>query len=379
MATIVIGADICPIEGNRPYFISGDSRSLFNDLLPELQSADLVIANLECPLIDKPSPIAKTGPTFGEPSACINGIKEGGIDVVCLANNHIMDHGPSGLRNTMAVCAQAGVGTVGAGANLEAARTILIRKAGSFRIGILAMAEHEFSIATGNDWGANPLDIIDFVRNVQARREEFDYLIVLVHGSAEFLVPTPRIKNTCRFMIEMGANAVVVQHPHCLGGWEDYRGGHIIYGQGALVMDEAIYRSRRSFHEGFLAKLIVAAPRKARLEIVPFEQSSPVPGARRLTGEKAATFQRELARLSDEVLDDAKLQARWVEFCRERRFSYMSGLLAYNRVLRKLNSRGLLLKLLCGRKAMLGIKNAIRCETHREALETIFRERMLDS
>ena len=73
MATVVIGADICPIEGNRPYFKAGDARNLFNDLLPEFTAADLTIANLECPLIRKPSPIFKTGPVFGEDNDCING------------------------------------------------------------------------------------------------------------------------------------------------------------------------------------------------------------------------------------------------------------------------------------------------------------------
>ena len=55
------------------------------------------------------------------------------------------------------------------------------------------------------------------------------------------LLPSPRLKDTCHFLIEMGANAVVVQHPHSFGGYESYRGGHIVYGQGALVMDEALY------------------------------------------------------------------------------------------------------------------------------------------
>jgi len=41
-------------------------------------------------------------------------------------------------------------------------------------------------------------------------------------------------------MIEMGATAVVVQHPHCLGGYEQYQGGHNYLWQGALVMDRSL-------------------------------------------------------------------------------------------------------------------------------------------
>src|ERR1043165_9687387 len=148
MATVIIAADICPIGANRPYFVSGNAETLFHDLLNEFKDADLVIANLECPLIEKSSPIPKTGPTFGEPSDCIKAIQKAGIEVLCLANNHILDHGHSGLENTLAVCSRAGISTVGAGRTLFDAQRLLIRPLGSVRVGVLAMAEHEFSIAS---------------------------------------------------------------------------------------------------------------------------------------------------------------------------------------------------------------------------------------
>lgn len=373
MATVVIGADICPIEGNRPYFEKGDARSLFGDLLPEFTSAQLVIANLECPLIEKSTPIPKTGPAFGESSGCVKGIKQAGIDVLCLANNHILDHGASGLMNTLNVCAEAGISTVGAGENLQAARRILVREVEGIRVGILAMAEHEFSIATKNSAGANPLNLIDYVRNVSGRRGEFDYLIVLLHGSDEFFVPTPRIKDTCRFMIEAGANAVIVQHPHVLGGYEEYRGGHIVYGQGALIMDEAIYRAVKSFHEGFLVRLSIArGSGPASMELVPFAQSDPVPGARRMEGERERELRQRLQEKSRTVQNDADLEAAWLSFCQRRKHGYLSGLLGHNRVVARLNASGWIERVLHSKRALLRAKNIVCCETHREAVETLF-------
>jgi poly-gamma-glutamate capsule biosynthesis protein CapA/YwtB (metallophosphatase superfamily) len=372
MATILIGADICPIGGNRSCFLQGDARSLLNDLLPEFEAVDLVIANLECPLIDQPIPILKTGPTFGEPGACINGIKQAGIDVLCLANNHILDHGAPGLINTLKVCAGAGITTVGAGENIQAARRIVVKDVQGVRVGILAVAEHEFSIAAKDDPGANPLDLIDFVRNVNRHKGEYDYLIVLLHGSDEFFVPTPRIKDTCHFMIEMGANAVIVQHPHSLGGYEQYQGGHIVYGQGALLMDEAIYRSRQSFHEGFLVKLSITVGAASTMDIVPFIQSNPLPGARRMETTKEKKFRQWLEEKSKAVKEDAVVEAEWLKFCEERRHAYISGLLGHNRLLAKLNTSGLVENVLHGRLSLLRAKNIVTCETHHEAIETIF-------
>jgi poly-gamma-glutamate capsule biosynthesis protein CapA/YwtB (metallophosphatase superfamily) len=374
MATILIGADLCPIEGNLACFKNGDATSLFHDLLPEFEAADLVVANLECPLIEKASPIPKTGPVFGESSACIHGIKQAGIDVLALANNHILDHGAAGLENTLAVCAQAGLATVGAGKDLAAARRILVRSIQGLRVGLLAVAEHEFSTATAEGWGANPLDLIDFVRNVTSHRNGLDYLVVLLHGGDEFFVPSPRLKDTCHFMIEMGANAVIVQHPHCLGGYEKYRGGHLVYGQGALVLDEALYRDRKTFHEGFLVKLMIGQDARSTMELVPFVQSDPAPGARRMQPEQERELRHRLEERSKAVLDDGFVQAQWRKFCEEEKHGYLSALLGHGRLLRALNARGWVERFLYDRDSWLGVRNIVSCETHREAIETIFQK-----
>jgi len=271
----------------------------------------------------------------------------------------------------LAVCERAGIATVGAGVNLCEARRILIRQIGTIRVGVLGVAEHEFSIATPRSAGANPLDIIDFVRNVRENSDRFDYLVVLLHGSDEFHVPTPRVRDTCRFMIEMGARAVVVQHPHVLGGYEYYQGGHIVYGQGALVMDEAIYRDQQSFHEGFLVKLSIAGDLSSRMEIIPFVQSNPSPGARRLTEQQEEELRSRFEQRSKAIADDEFVEAEWLRFCEIRKHIYMSSLLGHNRVVRKLDSGGWLRRLFYSRKALLSVRNCVCCETHREAIETI--------
>jgi poly-gamma-glutamate synthesis protein (capsule biosynthesis protein) len=371
MPTILIGADVCPIEGNRPFFMKGDAASLFHDLLPEMQAADLVLANLESPLIERPSAIPKTGPIFGEHPDCIRGIQAAGIQVLGLANNHILDHGPQGLRSTLQACRSAGIATVGAGPNLAAASQMLIREVGGLRVGILAYAENEFSIAGSDTWGANPIDIPGFVRTLRANQGRFDHLIVMLHGSAEFHAPTPRVQDLCRFMIEMGAHTVLVQHPHVLGGCESYQGGYIVYGQGALIMDEAIYRFRRSFHLGFLLKLTLYPNAPARHEWVPFEQSAPAPGARKLRGEAERQFRNDLESRSKSISDPAYVKAEWLRFCSRLERSYVSSVLGFGGVMRRLDSSGLVEKFLYGPRRMAGVRNIVCCETHREAIGTI--------
>jgi hypothetical protein len=101
-ATILIGGDVFPSGRAIPFFEQGDARAIFNDIVPEFEAADLSIINLECPLVDEGRPIRKIGPHLSASPACADAIKNAGIDVVNLANNHNAisgnDSGYSGLQ-----------------------------------------------------------------------------------------------------------------------------------------------------------------------------------------------------------------------------------------------------------------------------------------
>src|SRR5258706_5703159 len=127
---IVIGGDICPTTRDISLFQEGNAACLFHDVLEEFASADFAVLNSECPLIEQPSPILKTGPVLGAPSDCVKGIVKSHIRCLGLANNHTLDHGAAGVENTLRVCSQAGLLTFGAGQNCEEAGRILVVKAG---------------------------------------------------------------------------------------------------------------------------------------------------------------------------------------------------------------------------------------------------------
>lgn len=376
IVNIVVGGDLCPIGINLPYFSDGDVQSIFNDLLVDFEKADLTIFNLECPLIDQKSPILKCGPVLGVESSSINGLKAAKIDVVNLANNHIMDHGPKGLINTIKVCADNGIATVGAGENLESARRILIRDVGGIRIGILGVAEHEFSIATNKSYGANPFDLIDYVRNLNNNKSKFDYLIVLFHGGNEYYpLPSPRVKNVCQFMVEMGANAVIMQHSHCAGSIQEYKGSQIVYGQGNLIFDSP--ETEKAFHEGFLVKLSIDHHLRSKMKIIPYVQSLNQPGARRMKKDEEKVFLQQILKRSSSVKDDSILEAQWLEYCEKKKNSYVSRLFGHNYFFRKLVTKGFFTRLFCTKESLLRLQNTINCEAHREILETLFHQRMI--
>jgi poly-gamma-glutamate synthesis protein (capsule biosynthesis protein) len=368
--TVLIGGDVCPTAADIAAFCRGDATAIFHDLLEDIAQADLTVVDLECPLTDHETPIPKCGPNLLAPMACIRAFKEAGVDVLDLANNHILDQGAAGLENTLAAAASAGIATVGAGRNLNEARRILIKNLQGIRVGILALAQHEFSIATSASPGANPLDLIDFTRNLAAERGNFDYLLVLVHaGNEHYPYPSPRLMETCRFFVEQGAGAVICHHTHCPGCWEEYRGGHIVYGQGNLVYGNPA--GKPAWNEGFLVRLSISEFGKSEMQLAPFEQLRGQLGARKLQGAAAAAFLENISQRSKQIQDPSFVREVWLRFCEKERSFYLNSMLGHGRVLGWLNRHGRLVKYLYSPRTLQCAGAVIRCEAHREALETL--------
>ena len=81
--------------------------------------------------------------------------------------------------------------------------------------------------------GSRPFDEIDTLEDIREAKKNADRVIVLYHGGKEMCrSPSPRLMKFFRAMIRTGADVVLGQHSHCIGCYENYEGGHILYGQG---------------------------------------------------------------------------------------------------------------------------------------------------
>ncbi len=370
MIDILVGGDVCPSGAILEMFREGNAEGIFGSLRDEIEAADLFIVNLECPLIARQTPILKVGPVLGADEGCVRGLVASRVSALNLANNHIFDHGISGLRETLTAAEKAGLGVVGAGLDLQAAQAPLIRTVKGQRVVIYAMAEREFSIAGRRTPGANPLDLISLVETIRRHKQE-GIFIALLHGGAEFYgYPSPGLRRRCRFMIDMGADAVVCCHTHCPLPWELYKDRPIIYGLGNLIF-EAPPGSSPEWHKGYLAKLSVRDGRVSFAPI-PYDQFKDQPGARKMDPGAGEGFLDDMRIKGDRIKDDAFVESRWAEFCRSKTDSYLAGLFGYNRLMRKLQP--LLLRSLHSKKDILRAGHLVQCETHQEVLATIFED-----
>lgn len=236
---LLIGADLVPTKSNQDLFANADVTTLVGEeLLALICSADYRIFNLEVPLTDTAMPIPKNGPALIAPTAAIAGYKALGVDLVTIANNHIMDQGAQGLYSTMQLLEENQIAHIGGGDSLKTACRPYILECDHKKIGVYACAEHEFSIARADAPGANPFDPLESLDHIVALKEQCDYVVVLYHGGKEhYRYPSPQLQKTCRKLVEKGADLVVCQHSHCIGCEENYLKGKIVYGQGNFLFD----------------------------------------------------------------------------------------------------------------------------------------------
>lgn len=372
MVNILIGGDICPMGRIQNAFIEGKAYQIFNDLLEDIASADLSIANLECPLIISETPIIKPGSPgsiLGADSRCIRGFVASNWDVLNFANNHSFDHGAIGLIETIKTIKGAGLEVVGAGENLKEAQKPFVKEINGERIVIYAMAEREYSIADEKTPGANPLDLINFVNAVRLYKQE-GIFIVLIHGGKEYYpYPSPEMVRRCRFMVDMGADAVICCHTHLPLPWEIYADRPIVYGLGNLVF-EARKVVEDGWFQGYLVKLTIEE-RQSYLEIIPYFQSQTGKGTVKMHEPARMHFLDEMQRKNAQLKDIDFLQDQWTKHCQQQKEAYLVQLFGYNRYMKKV--RNLLLRRLHSKKEVLRALHLAQCETHRESLNRIFR------
>lgn len=368
---ILIGGDLCPVNRYERIFIEGDPHTILGSFVPLALSADLFVSNLECPLIEHPAPIVKTGPVLGVSPRCSAGLKSIGLHALGLANNHIMDHGASGLYSTLSACASEGISVFGAGATLEEARRIHVYETKGMRIGLCAMAEREWSLATPQTPGASPLDLLDFVRQMREVKKKVDFLIVLLHAGGEgYEMPSPDLMNKCRFLVEEGANIVTCQHSHCVGTYENYQGQLIVYGQGNFIFDYASHGI--SGKRGIFIAVGIEADGSRHTRLLPFTQKERQGGIEPLPELENMKLMQEFEKRSETILDPQFLYNAWESHCDKRKLVMLNKILGYGRFLRRLNKNGLLIDIR-GKSYIKNLLDIVQNESASEALFTSLR------
>lgn len=218
----------------------GKGANLLGDLLPCLSKSDLVIANLETVVSDSVDTADRRGTQLRSPKETISILKFAGIDVVGIANNHVMDCGPRGLRETMDRLDAGDIDYFGAGMTLSAARSPLVIERHGIRLAILGRNGHSWYAATRNHGGVAPFSLKECRRAVKTAREHgADLVMFHIHSGEELhQVPWPRRIEWLRQVAAIPEVQVVVGgHQHIYQGTTRFDGTSALISYGNLLMD----------------------------------------------------------------------------------------------------------------------------------------------
>jgi len=368
-AKVLVAGDTCVGPGALPRNVGSPPWLVFRE---DLREHDLALVNVECPLTYRPPCLGKSGPCLTGDPVLARLLSAGGFHVATLANNHVLDAGSDGLRDTIAACSDAGLAVVGAGMSLDAAETPLSQTLGGVRIAILACAEREFSIAGARTPGAAPLDPWRTPVLVRQAAAVSDVVLVILHGGNEhYPLPRPGLVAVCRALVDAGAHAVICHHSHVAGPVEVYQGAPIAYGTGNFLFPSDSPR-KSAWHLGYLVSLRLTVQGVMAFELLPYQQSVNGVDVQRMGDADEEAFLVRLQEDARVVADPEALASAWEHYCLKQRSYYLYATLGLTRIERRLLRSGVWPVWRRRRRRIPELLNLLTCDSHREAAETIF-------
>ena len=317
MKTMFFG-DVSPSFDSKELFRNEEVDILFGDVQGIMKNNDFVFVNLETAITDcdASNNIKKFGPCLSAPKETVKILKELGVDLCGLSNNHTFDLGLQGVKDTFEALHEYGMEYTGWGKDYEDSRKDYIVRKNGEKIAIITVCEHEYSYALENRMGARPFDEFDTMEDIRDARKIADRVIVIYHGGKEYCrYPSPRLMRVCRAMARCGADMVLCQHSHCIGCYEEYEGCHILYGQGNF------HFLSNSPKEGWYTSLAVQYDTKSdEINFVPIRVLDD--GICLASGEDKKNILKKFEARS-ETLKNGKWIDGWREFCESEKAYYI--------------------------------------------------------
>ena len=212
-----------------------------NNILDITKNSDIIIGNLESPLLEPSLAVGKTD-FYGSPEFA-GFLRECGIGVLNVANNHILEHGKSGYERTLEILEESDISVIG-----NNNRVLYIHQ-DSCLIGIAGFCNVDLD-KFDNDGCFSVLD----EENVMAAISEMtdkkaDLKILTLHWGNEYIHrPSMTQRNMAYKLIDAGVDIIVGHHSHVIQPYEKYKTGHIFYSLGNFCFDKPI--QSRQFSKG---------------------------------------------------------------------------------------------------------------------------------
>jgi len=304
---IIIAGDLVIKQSYKVDKISDEVLELF-------KNSDYNIVNLEAPVTKSISKIQKTGPHHkSEKNSILKVLKSLEINLCTLANNHVLDYDEQGVFDTLNFCKDNNIQTIGAGKNKEEASKFFQLDSPIGKITFINIAENEWASSTETTAGANGMDLIDDVKQIQEAKKQSDFVIVIVHGGHEhYNLPSPRMQKQYRFYIDNGADIVVGHHTHCISGMETYKSKPIYYSLGNFLFTKPSQHD--GWYKGIVLEVEILTTKEIQIKEIFVEQSKFDFQLSLIKGNALENTRNLFDEFSSTIVDSEKLSAKWRDY-----------------------------------------------------------------
>ncbi len=342
-------------------------------------TSDLNIINLEAPITESTKKILKTGPNLkSEKISTLSALKELNIDIVTLANNHILDFDEQGVIDTLNFCNENSIKTVGAGKNLNEASKTLFTDTVEGKIAIVNFAENEWASATENTAGSNPMDIIENARQIHEAKKQADYVFVIIHGGHEYYnYPSPRMQKQYRFYADQGADIIIGHHSHCISGYEFHNRVPIYYSLGNFLF--TLNSQNEDWYTGLVLSMQIQEG-KIISKLQPLRQQKTSFNLSLLQDTEEQDVLKNIEAFNEIIEDNEELRNVWNQYTYNQQkvySSYWSPLTFINNYYLKAALQKIGIYSINNRKAIALYLNLMRCEVHRDLSIEILKNKLL--
>ena len=291
--TVLAGGDVSLGRQTGQKILAGEIDYPFLNIAETLKSADITFINLESQLADLGGETESPTSEYrfaGPPEGALT-LRNAGVDIVSVANNHMWDYGKDRLQETLNNLRLQEVLYVGAGMEPDKVFEPKVLESKGKKIAFLAMTEllngYE-NIGAGEFVAFN--DEEKLIEAIASIKDSVDWVIVSLHDGVEYAPkPSSRTVKLSHELIDAGADAIIGHHPHVPQRIEEYIAGSsspsfakATEGEGTKNQRKGIiFYSLGNFafwqpftfwtQHSFLVKLKLTEPHKVDYEIIPIK------------------------------------------------------------------------------------------------------------
>lgn len=293
------------------------SKEVLRKVQPILDQADIRLINLENAVIKGGTPIHKSGPPLKMNHENLVFLKQGRFDCAILANNHVGDYGVEGVYSTMESLDREKIKYVGAGKNIDDSYKPQYFEANGCKIGVIAVCENEFGIAELDKAGTAGFDISRLNQSIQLAKSNADFIMVIMHGGNEHNpIPSPNVVSRYRLFVDLGADAVIGMHPHCVQGYETYKNAPIIYSTGNFLFSKFGDTDLNSpWYYGYIPMITFTKGEPAVKKIYPYRYNPECTLISPFEDEEKEIMLTYLDEISQPISDEALLKKFFMGWC----------------------------------------------------------------